>query len=190
MLHNLEMDESHCRVLGAYSRPGLEIELKHCKLTSAGTSVLAEVLGRNQGPTKLYLCEIDNSVLADGLRGNSSLKSLTPSISSNLEVVGTQEVLVIAGALKENKGLVDLDLSCGRRVKDEAWGAVCDSLKTHPTLEVLNLQNTEPPLAPPAVIKSRIQAFVDMLKVNMSIHTIRLDSHYSNHELFRENSPN
>jgi hypothetical protein len=78
-----------------------------------------------------------------------------------------------------------LDLEHDFRMSDETWDAVCDSLKTHPTLQLLNLQNTEPPLAPPAVIKSRIQAFVDMLKVNMSIHTIRLDSHYSNHELFR-----
>jgi hypothetical protein len=34
-LKHLEMDENHCRVLGTYSRPGLEIELIHCKLTRA-----------------------------------------------------------------------------------------------------------------------------------------------------------
>jgi hypothetical protein len=42
-LEELALDKNHCRVLGAYSRPGLEIELIRCKLTSA----LAEVLGRN-----------------------------------------------------------------------------------------------------------------------------------------------
>jgi hypothetical protein len=47
------LDENHCRVLGAHSRPDLEIELKYCKLTSAGENALAEALGRNQGPTKL-----------------------------------------------------------------------------------------------------------------------------------------
>jgi hypothetical protein len=41
-LEDLEMDENHCRVLGTYSRPDLEIELICCKLTSAGTSALAE----------------------------------------------------------------------------------------------------------------------------------------------------
>jgi hypothetical protein len=96
---------------------------------------LAEVLGRNQGPTKLNFCIIENFVLANGLRGNSSLKSLTPNL--NCHVNGNQEVLAIAGALRENKGLVDLDLRYGLSVDDETWDAVCDSLKTHPTLEVL-----------------------------------------------------
>jgi hypothetical protein len=75
-LKNLEMDENHCRVLGTFSRPALEIVLHQCKITSAGGNALAEVLGCNQGPTKLDLCSIDNVVLADGLRGNSRLKSL------------------------------------------------------------------------------------------------------------------
>jgi hypothetical protein len=77
-LQRLEMDENHCRMLGDFSRPDLEIVLDGCRVTSAGSSALAEVLGRNQGPNKLCSCfEIDNVVLADGLRGNSRLKSLT-----------------------------------------------------------------------------------------------------------------
>jgi hypothetical protein len=67
ILNNLKMDENHFRVLSGYSRPGLEIVLDCCKITSAGASALVEVLGRNQGPTKLTLCEIDNFVLAEGL---------------------------------------------------------------------------------------------------------------------------
>jgi hypothetical protein len=66
-LEKLDMDEDHCRALGAYSRPDLKIELKHCRITGSGASALAEVLGRNQGPTKLTLCEIDNCVLANGI---------------------------------------------------------------------------------------------------------------------------
>jgi hypothetical protein len=65
------MDENHCRVFGAYSRPGLEIEMIRCKVTNSGASFLAEVLGRDQGPTRLDFCDIDNFFLADGLRGNS-----------------------------------------------------------------------------------------------------------------------
>ena len=72
------MDENHCRVLGTYSRPGLEIELTHCRIAGTAVEALAEVVGRNQGPTKLIWCDIDNSVLADDLRGNCRLKSLTP----------------------------------------------------------------------------------------------------------------
>lgn len=112
------------------------------------------------------------------MRGNSRLKSLTNRISSN------QELLAIAGALRENKGLVDLDLSHDEWMSDESWDAIYDSLKTHPTLQVLDLQpaathdrRVEPPL-PEAVIESRSQAVIDMLKVNMAIHTIYLDWKY------------
>jgi hypothetical protein len=73
-------------------------------------------------------------------------------------------------------------------VSDEAWDTVCNSLKTHPTLEILNFRSIQTfagaSLAP-AVLESRIQAFVDVLKVNTSIHTIPLLDHYTEHELFR-----
>jgi hypothetical protein len=140
-LTDLDMNESHSRVLGSFSRPDLEITLYRCKITRAGTSALAEVLRSNQGPTKLDSCYIDNSVLANGLRGNKRLTSFTPQRSNNRDA-DDQEILAIAAALKENKGLVDLDLRGLRSdpfpVTDEAWGAVCDSLKSHPTLQVLN----------------------------------------------------
>jgi hypothetical protein len=76
-------------------------------------------------------------------------------------------------------------------VTDETWGAVSDSLKTHPTLGVLDLRATctftnAGRSVPSAMIISRIQALVDMMKVNMSIHTIHLHAHYSQHEMFRK----
>jgi hypothetical protein len=175
------LDEDHFRALGAISRPGLEIELKHCRITGAAAAVLAQVLGRNQGPTKLDACEIDNLVLANGLRGNSRLKSLRLRTLSSPD----QELLAIADALRENKGLANLDLRHGFTMSDESWNAVCDSLNTHPTLKVLNLYTDEGGLLAPAVLKSRIQALVDMLKVNMSMHIIDLGARYSKHELFR-----
>jgi hypothetical protein len=183
------LDENHCRVLGAYSRPGLEIEVIRCKLTNAEARTLADVLRRNQGPTDLHYCDINYSVLADGLRGNSRLKSLSPFVS-NSPRDDNRELQAIAGALKENKGLVRLNLSgrrrFGLRVSDETWGAICDSLKTHPTLEVLDLSSTNnDATTAPAVITSRMHALLDMMKINMSIHTIHLDSSYSEHELFR-----
>jgi hypothetical protein len=192
-LERITLDENHCRVLGAYSRPDLEIALSHCKLTSDGTSALAEVLGRNQGPTKLEFCVVDNIIIADGLRGNSRLKSFRQIFSDNSSVSNRRELVAIAGAVRENKGLVRFEMKCnGFRANDETWGAVCDSLKTHPTLEVLDLFTTfiytlggAPPMAPD-VITSRIQALVDMMKMNMSIHTIYLDLIYSETEMYRE----
>jgi hypothetical protein len=186
-LYYLEIDENHCRVLGTYSRPGLEIELVRCEITSGGASTLAEVLGCNQGPTKLDYCKINNnSILADGLRGNSRLKVFRAETSRSRDV-GNQELLAITGALRENKGLLDLDLTSGFTANEETWDAVCDSLKTHPTLEILDLRSTfAAPTTDPAVIRSRVEVLLDMLKVNTSIHTLRLDSPYREHEIFRE----
>jgi hypothetical protein len=184
-LQHLALDENQIRVLGACSRPDLEICLEQCRITGAAAKALVEVLGRNQGPTKLDSCYLENFVLADGLRGNNRMKILRPQfIYTSIKKIIPQ-VLAIAGALRENKGLVDLNLSsCW--VIDETWNAICDSLKTHPTLEVLDLRvfftNTRPA---PAVITSRMQALANMMKVNTSIHTIRLEPQYYEHELYR-----
>jgi hypothetical protein len=188
-LKDLEMHENHIRVLGAFSRLDLKIELIRCTITSAGASTLVEVLGRNQGPTKLINCfPIDNLALANSLRGNRRLKSWSFRLSTSDEV-RNREFLAIAGALRENQGLVDLDLCNHFGMSDETLGAVCDSLKTHPTLEVLNLRGaiTIPmDTTAPAALKSQIQKLMDMMKVNASIHTIYLDNRLYQHELFEE----
>jgi hypothetical protein len=149
------LDENICRVLGTFSRPDLEIELKFCGLTNAGTSALEETLGRNQGPTKLHSCKIDYSVLANGLRGNSRLKSLSVESSSS-PVVAHQDILGIAGSLKDNKGLVDFNLWQPLPMSDETWDAICDSLTTHPTFEVLSIRPVQRHPLSPAVLNSRI----------------------------------
>jgi hypothetical protein len=183
ILDNITLHEDYCRVLGNISKPGLEIELKVCTIKGAAAEALAEIFGRNRGPTRLDHCYIDYSILANGLRRNSRLKTL---ILRPFDArAGEREFLAIAGALKENKGLVDLHLQYEFRVSDEAWGTICDSLMTHQTLQVLDLERLACFHFPPAVLKSRIQALVDMLQVNMSIHTIRLESPYTEHELFR-----
>jgi hypothetical protein len=178
-LDNIVLDEDTIRVLGDYSKPGLEIKLDCCRITGAAATALAQVLGRNQGPTKLDCCTTDNVALADGLRGNRRLKSFKPCLSTS-----HQELLAIADALKENTGLTHLDIRYGFRVNDETWDAVCDSLKTHPTLKVLILPSIQT-----FGEVSRIQALVGMLETNKSIHTIDLHPrHYSKHELFRRSA--
>jgi hypothetical protein len=190
---NLDINENDCRVLDAYPRPDLDIGLINCKFTNAGTRALAELLGRNQGPTKLEMCHFQNFVLADGLRGNSRLKFLRLLTFCGSRDGGRQEILAIVAALRENKGLVEFELrsSSGHGVSGETWGAVWDSLKTHPTLEVSDLNSeltdgtTMATARDRALLKSRIQALSDRMKVNMSIYTIRLHARDRQHELFR-----
>jgi hypothetical protein len=173
-LRHLEMDEGHCRVLGTYSRPDLEIELKYCKLTSAGTSALAEVLGRNQGPTRIDCFDLETFLIADGLRRNSRLKSFCPYFSGDFEIANRQ-VLAISDALRENRGLVYMNIRSGQ-LTEIRWGAIYDSLKTHPTLEILNLHLAHcDGRIVPAVLTVRIQALLSMMEVNTSIRRIYLD---------------
>jgi hypothetical protein len=70
-LRQVHLDEDDCRVLGEYSRPDLDIELIECRVEA---TALAEILGRNRGPTKLDFCYVDNVVIADGLRRNTRLR--------------------------------------------------------------------------------------------------------------------
>ncbi len=187
-LQGLEMDETHCRLLDAYSRLDLEIELNRCRFTSAGASALVEVLGWNQGPTKLDYCEIDPFLLPNGLRGNSRLKSYSLYLSGNLDI-HNRELLAIADAIRENKGLIEWHLTCNSDIviNDETWGVTCDSLKLHPTLEVLDISEIyNGATTTPAVITSRIQVLLGMMEVNTSIHTLALRYQYSEHELFQQ----
>jgi hypothetical protein len=171
--------------LGDVSTPGLEIDLKGCRITGAASTVLAQVIRSNQGPTRLVQCDIDNFVLANGLRGNSRLKDLIPRISGNLEI-GDREVLAYTRALSENLGLGVLNLS-NCLLSDETWGVVCDSLKTHPTLKILDLSATlMNSTAEHPVINSRIQALLDMLKVNTSIRFVCLDQCLNSTNFYRE----
>jgi hypothetical protein len=183
-LHTLDMNENHCRLLGTYSRPGLQIELEQCRLTGAASEALADVLGRNQGPTKLDRCDIVYFVLAGGLRGNGRLQSLIQCHSTMNHEGSHRGALAIASALRENKGLFDLKLGHGDfMMSDEAWNAVCDSLQTHPTLQVLHLQSSQ---MVPTVVTRRIQALLDMMKENRSMHTIHVSDVCSKHEIYRK----
>jgi hypothetical protein len=176
-LSGLEIDDDQIRALGVVSRPGLGIKLAFCRISGASAVALAEVLQRNQGPTELMCCDVDNFNLADGLRGNSRLIYLRVLCSSTNEA-GNREVLAIMTALRENKGLADLAISLDLTMSDELWGAVCDSLKrlTHPTLQILHFETMDSHRVAPAVTNSRIpvliRSLVDMLKVNVSVHTI------------------
>jgi hypothetical protein len=118
-----------------------------------------------------------------------------PSFNHREDV--NRDVLAIAGALRENKGLVHLDLTRYWNMSENSWDVLCDYLKTHPTLNLLSgpfytrprrslrIRRGVLPPPHPTRLKVRIQSLVDMMKVNTSINKIHLGGHYTEHELFR-----
>ena len=178
--------EDQCRALAATpaiinkGRP-LEIELFYCKLYDAGaTEALVEAIRHNRGPTKLERCEIDTRLLADALRGNTSVKALTLRCSYGNAAKDLVAIRALVQGLEQNCGLVRLDLS-NRVVNDENWKALCKSVKAHPTLEVLGLRTTTSATERQApdfktTRKNRMLDLEEMLTVNTLMHTIELGS--------------
>lgn len=178
--------EDQCRALAAtptINNKGtpLEIELFYCKLFDTGaTDALVEAIRHNRGPTKLERCEIDTRLLADALRGNTSVKALTLRCSYGNAAKDLVAIWALVQGLEKNCGLVRLDLS-NRVVNDANWKALCKSLKAHPTLEVLGLRTTTSSAERQApgfktTRKNRMLDLEEMLKVNTLMHTIDLGS--------------
>jgi hypothetical protein len=114
----------------------------------------------------------------------SPLKSLGLSLQ-NRPGDQKQTLQAIACSLRENKGLVDLDIRFVSSVSDGAWDAVCNSLNTHPTLQVFSLREKVAfATMLPSVLKSRIEVLLDMIKVNTSIRRISLDYRFASLELY------
>ncbi len=69
----------------------------------------------------------------------------------------------------------------------ETLHTFCDSLRAHPTLVVMGLRVhcTNTTVTTPAILKSRMQVLVYMMQMNISIHTIHLDTISRQHKLVR-----
>jgi hypothetical protein len=178
--------EDQCGVLAATPNitnngSPLEIELCYCKLYDVrATDALVEAIRQNRGPTKLERCEMDTLGLADALRGNDSVKALTLRGSYGNAANDLVAIRALAHALEDNHGLVRLDMS-NRVISTENWKALCQSLQTHPTLEVLILRTTTSSIdrRDPGFKDrrtSRMRHLEEMLKVNTVMHTIDLES--------------
>jgi hypothetical protein len=177
--------EDQCRALSATPNvtnngSPLEIELYYCNLSNAATTdALVEAIRQNRGPTNLERCEIDTGILADALRGNTSVKALTLRCSYGNAAKDLVAIGTLARALEKNRGLVRLDMS-NRVISNDNWKALCQSLKAHPTLEVLGLRTTtssaerrDPDFN--ATRTHRMRGLEGMLKVNTIMHTIDLE---------------
>jgi hypothetical protein len=80
-------------------------------------------------PTALTECRIDTRRLADAMRGNTSVITLTLQ-----QRCSDEERRVLVQALVDNRGLVTLDLSSAP-ITDDLWTALWQSVARHPKLE-------------------------------------------------------
>jgi hypothetical protein len=180
-LHNRRLDTCHCRAMDALTRTDLQIDLIDCQPTESGKIVLLESIRQNRGPTQLSRCRIDTRGLADALRGNSSVSSLSPHLRYS-----DQDRLVLVQALAETEGLVTLHLDIVP-ITDTIWIALWRSVARHPTLEKIVLPHrtdfTWKDGTTDAQQTLRMQAMVDALRINTVLHTVELNRDHFDQEI-------
>ena len=174
-----KLREEHCRALVGGDRRESSFSLSNCSFTPAAETILLDGIRRNLGPTELQKCTIQTRLLADTLRGNTSVKTFSPDGCA----LQPGDLLVLVQALAENLGLVRLDLF-QIRMSDETWSAMCTSLANHPQLEHLELRcstsnvdligsDRVPPLDRSKARKNICtRGLLDMLKVNTVVKDI------------------
>jgi hypothetical protein len=165
----VRLNENHCHAIDASTRTDLEINLgMSCELTELGEIVLLESIRQNRGPTGLHRVNLNARRLADALRGNSRVSTLTPLLGRTSE----EDCHAFFQALAENEGLVKLDLS-RVSILDENSDVFWQSVSHHPKLENIDMDTTNRGLADVEKTR-RTHAVVDALRVNTVLHTIRL----------------
>ena len=154
------------------SANGVQVALEYCNLTQTSFD-LATCLQDNLGPAILYRCELDSVSLAAALPNNTSLRQLTLRSSYGNSAKDRTIIKALAIALKSNKGLETLSLAhC--TVSNENCQILCDSLKHHSALKVLDLTKTSKGAAADTV--SHLQSLEQMLHTNTVLHTIHMNT--------------
>lgn len=185
-LADMTLDKDHCIALESNDRTDLEIELCDCKLTDDGTQAFLDSQRRNKGPEKLLNCKMDVAVLAEAVRGNTSLKSLKPCGELDHDQLSPEGFETLAQALKENKGLVTLDIA-GQPIIEESWRSILLSIQNHPSLQVLDLHLTPSSRRMSATTKTeRMLAIVEMLQVNTVMLTIHMLLHECDKQVLQD----
>jgi hypothetical protein len=186
-LRELEMafiilEEEHLRLLATAS-PDLVMKLSFCNTPDAAGNAFIEWLQSNRGPTELVHCEIDSTILATALRGNHHLKLLS---FGDCYVDLNAALHAIAPGLAENLGLVELDVTSEDPVSDGAWLSLFRSLRAHPTLTRLRLEDSRRSTLTDEQKKSRTSALVDMLQVNTILSEISFCEHGMDAQIYQD----
>ena len=185
------LDETQCRALAAASPSAttgkLDIRFHDCRvLHPSSTAALAALFrnnnSNNQGGQVHYHLDHFQSedwrVLAESLRGNTSVKTIVQPAGRLAErMLENDEFRVLAEALGANQGLLKF-YPRGQLINDENWTVMCQSLRSHPTLETLDLSGTfcdlNAGIMSNASKAHRCNCIVDLLRSNTILRSIHL----------------
>jgi hypothetical protein len=118
----------------------------------------------------------DWRILAESLRGNTSVKTIVQPGGIGGRKLNDDEFRVLAEALGDNQGLLKF-FPRGQHINDENWKVLCQSLRSHPTLETLDLSGTYHDLnvgISDASKKHRCNCIVDLLRFNTVLRSVHL----------------
>jgi hypothetical protein len=179
-LFSMALNEDLCRALATMSRLDVELVIRNCSLADDAAGAFIECLQSDRGPVNLRYCEIESQILANALTGNSRATSLEPGTFRRAMMNADTEMSILFTALANNRGLLDLNLKdCA--INDENWSVLCQSLRAHPTMTLLDLRETTPQVNPGGVVRivlseeqkaQRARLLAEMMQTNTVLQTI------------------
>lgn len=136
--------------------------------SDTGAKIVA-CIKANSALTRIHNLDIDEQALAEGLKGNTRVKSLELK-----QTVG--HLVPFARALCENLGLEALDFGYGS-IDDAGWDALCKYLAHNPpSLKTLDVCNSLPSLPFPEEpeLLRRARLLADSLRSNTVLEKIQI----------------
>jgi hypothetical protein len=179
-----DFKEEHCRALATLQGTNLKVKLNECALEPLNAEdTFIEWFRNNEVVTELEDCQMGCRILS-ALSGNNSVKRLS------LRFLGEKKIRSLAQALPGNMGIEHLTI-CDFDFNNETWSLLFRSLSRHPRVGILSFTSNSSgsPLQPlPAALKTaRMNAIIQMLRLNTVVHTIDL-AVYSRDEEKYQNS--
>jgi hypothetical protein len=150
-LEKLSMDESHCRAWHLFETRSRD-RAETLSITGAGASAGGGPgrKGTDEAISVKLTCAYSRMGYAEIV-----VWKIEQLLSQNFDV-GNRE-FVRCRRPRRKEGLVSLHLLHGFTMGDRTWDAVCNSLKKHPTLQLLNIRSAPTQMLAAAVLESRIK---------------------------------
>jgi hypothetical protein len=183
-LDYMALSEDHCRALATMSRLDVEVKISKCRVIGdAAELAFVECLQSETGRIQLIGCTIRSQILASALAGKSRVTKLVmPAV--NWSTINEAVMAFLFTALANNRGLLDLDLR-RQSINDENWTILCESLKAHPTLLILNLPSSHARLSDKRTT-NRTRLLAEMVQQNTVLHTIRLSERERDEQIYTQ----